>query len=83
MFRDTTRRFATGTRGLDSFDRFDEVHGVVVVLLHARGNGENVRVEDDIVRIEFNDVDQQIVATFADRPFPVDLGGLTTNRGVL
>ena len=32
--------------------RLDEVHGVVVVLLDAGRDREDVRVEDDVLRVE-------------------------------
>jgi hypothetical protein len=37
---------------------FDEVHRVVVVLFDAGGDGEDVRVEDDVFRREADLVDQ-------------------------
>ncbi len=36
--------------GFDSRDRFDEVDRVVVVLLDAGGDGENIGVEDNVLR---------------------------------
>ncbi len=44
----------------------DEVHRVVVVLLDAGGDGEDVRVEDDVFRREADFVDQDVVAALAD-----------------
>ena len=41
-----------GQRRLDDADRLDEVDRVVVVLLEAGGDGEDVRVEDDVARVE-------------------------------
>ena len=52
--------------GLDPARRVDEVNRVVVVLLHARGNGENVRIEDDVFRREADLVDQDPVSALAD-----------------
>ena len=43
----------------------DEVHGVVVVFLDAGGDGENVRVEDDVFGRKA-DADQQLVGLGAD-----------------
>jgi hypothetical protein len=37
---------------LDNASGVNEVLAVVVMLLHAGGDGENVRVEDDVVGIE-------------------------------
>ncbi len=44
----------------------DEVDGVVVVLLDTGGDGEDVRVEDDVFRREADFVDQDVVAALAD-----------------
>ena len=33
---------------------FDKIDGVVVVLFDTRGDGENIRVEDDVFRREAN-----------------------------
>ncbi len=44
----------------------DEVHRVVVVLLDAGGDGEDVRVEDDVFRREAHFIDQDVVAALAD-----------------
>ncbi len=45
---------------------FDEVDGVVVVLFDAGGDGEDVRVEDDVFGREAHLVDQDVVAALAD-----------------
>lgn len=44
----------------------DEIDGVVVVLLDAGGDGEDVRVEDDVFRREAHIIDQDVVAALAD-----------------
>jgi hypothetical protein len=44
----------------------DEVDGVVVVLLDAGGDGEDVRIEDDVFRREADLFDQQVVGAGAD-----------------
>ena len=45
--------------------RLDEIDGVVVMLFNAGGNGEDVRVEDDVFGREA-DADQQLVGALAD-----------------
>ena len=45
---------------------FDEVHGVVVVLLDARRDGEDVRIENDVLGREANFIDEDAVGAFAD-----------------
>ena len=47
--------------GLDVFHRFDEIHRVVVVLIDAGSNGEDVRVKNDVLGREADLVDQNIV----------------------
>ena len=44
----------------------DEVDGVVVVLLHARGHGQDVGVEDNVRRTEASFIYQQAVSPAAD-----------------
>ncbi len=44
----------------------DEIDGVVVMLFDAGGDGEDVRVEDDVFRREADFVHQNVVGTFAD-----------------
>jgi hypothetical protein len=52
--------------GLDPARGLDEIDGVVVVLLDAGADGEDVRVEDDVLRREAGGVHQQAVGTLAD-----------------
>jgi hypothetical protein len=50
---------------LDPARRFDEIDGVVVVFRNAGGDGEDVRVEDDVFGRE-TDAGEQIVGLAAD-----------------
>ena len=43
-----------------------EISGVSVVLLHSRGDGEDVRVDDDVERRHASLVDEQVVCPFSD-----------------
>ena len=52
--------------GLDPARGVDEVDRVVVVLLHAGGNGEDVRIEDDVFGRKADLVDQNPVGALAD-----------------
>ena len=45
---------------------FDEIDGVVVVLFDTGGDGEDIRVEDDVFRREAHFVDQDVVTALAD-----------------
>ena len=53
-------------RLLDPPGGVDEVDGVVGVLLHPRRDRQDVRVEDDVIRVEVELVHQQIVGARAD-----------------
>ncbi|RMR97359.1 hypothetical protein ALP75_205063 [Pseudomonas syringae pv. actinidiae] len=44
----------------------DEVHGIIVVFFDTGGNGEDVRVEDDVFRREAHFIDQNVVRALAD-----------------
>ena len=56
----------TGAEALDLTGGVDEVHRVVVVLLHAGADGEDVRVEDDVLGVEADLLDQELVRAHAD-----------------
>ena len=61
---------------LDPPGGLDEGHGVAVVLLDAGGDGEDVRVEDDVARRHAGLLDQQPVGALADRDLALDRVGL-------
>lgn len=58
---------------LDASCGLDEVDCVHAVLLHARANGEDVGVKDDVVGIEAYLTDQSMVGSGADLHFPLRL----------
>ena len=60
------RHLGAGQVLLDPARGLDEVHRVVVVLLDARGDGEDVGVEDDVLGREADLVDQHAVGARAD-----------------
>ena len=62
--------------GFDPARGVDEVDGVVVVLLHAGGDGEDVGVEDDVFGREADLVDEDAVGALADADLLVVGGGL-------
>ena len=62
--------------GLDPARGVDEVDGVVVVLLHAGGDGEDVGIEDDVFGREADFVDEHPVGAFADANLLFEGGGL-------
>ena len=45
---------------------FDEIDAVVVVFFEAGGDGEDVRIEDDVLRREVELLDQQVIGALAD-----------------
>ena len=51
----------------DPARRLDEGDAVAVVLLHAGGDGEDVRIEDDVLRRKADAVDQDVVGARGDR----------------
>ena len=57
---------AVRQRLLDDARRLDEIDGVVVVLLDAGGDGEDVRVEDDVFGREADLLGQELVGARAD-----------------
>ena len=63
-------------RLLEEARRLDEVDGVVRVLLEARADGEHVRIEDDVVRIEPRPLDEQRVGPLENLDLPLDRVGL-------
>ena len=66
-----------GTRRLDDARGLDEVDRVVVVLLEAGGNREDVRIEDDVGRVETGLLRQDRVGALADRDLALDRIRLT------
>ena len=65
--------------GADLFDlahRLDEIDGVVVVLLHAGGDGQDVGIENDVVGIEVECAEEQVVGPLADADLVFLCGGL-------
>ena len=52
---------ATTTTNLDQFDSVNELRPVVVMLRHPCRNRQDVRIKDDVVRIESNFVNEDMV----------------------
>jgi hypothetical protein len=61
--------FAPGQVLLDPAGGVDEIERVVVVLLDAGGDGEDVRIEDDVLGIEADLIDEDAVGALADADF--------------
>ena len=61
---------------LDSTNRFNEVDGVIVVLLDSRGHGQDVRIEDNVLGGESRPVRSAVVGPLANSNFVVHLGCL-------
>ena len=66
---DPAADFTTRQRALDLARRFDEIHRVIVVLVHARRHGQDVRIEDDVSRWKSDFIDQDAVRAGADFDF--------------
>ena len=58
----------------------DEIDRVVVVLLHACGNGEDIGVEDDVFGRKTDLVDQYVVSALTDADFVLVSRGLSLPR---
>ena len=56
---------------MDLAHRLDKVHAVVVVLVYARGDGEDVRVEDDVLGREADPLREEPVGAGADLHLPL------------
>ena len=61
---------------LDLLGSDDEVLGVLIVLIHASGDRQNVQVEDDVFGGKVNSL-EQVVCALADRNLVLDADGLT------
>ena len=67
---------APGQRSLQERNRLDERLGEACVLLDSGGDGEDVRVEDDVLRPEPGLGDQEVVGAAQDLDLPLDGFGL-------
>ena len=63
---DAARYLGSRTLFLDSFCSFKKVDRVVVMFFHARGDGQNVRVKDNVFGRESNFINQDVVGFFAN-----------------
>ena len=73
---DAARDQGAGQFCLDVAGRLDKLHGVVVVFIDARGNRENIGIEDNVVGVEIQLTHQQVVTAFADFLAPLQVVGL-------
>ena len=62
----TTAHMGTGQMGAYPFSSAYEVEGICIVCLNASGYGEDIGVEDDVLRSHTYDIDKQMVGTLAD-----------------
>ena len=76
MLRDAAADLGVRQVRLDPARRVDEVDGVVVVLLDAGGDGEDVGIEDDVLGREADLVDEDAVGALADADLVVVGRGL-------
>ena len=74
--RDPSRDERTRAPFLEARDRLDERLRELRVLLDARRDGEDVRVEDDVPGCEASLTGQEVVRATEDRDLPVDRLGL-------
>ena len=77
---DAAADLAAGAQPLDLRGRLDEIHGIIVVLRQAGANGEDVGVENDVLRLEANLLHQYLVRSPADADLR-EKGGCEQNLG--
>ena len=66
-----------GAALLDFANRFDEIEGVAIVLLHAGGHGQDVGVKNNILRISARLFDEDFIGALADAHLIFEGGRLT------
>src|SRR5829696_4545138 len=76
--RDAARGLGVGEGRGDLTHRLDKVNAVVVVLLDAGGDGEDIRVEDDVLGGETDLLCEDTVGTFAYADLPLLCAGLAS-----
>ncbi len=74
--RDPTRDMGAGALFPNDRGGFDEILRVVVVFLHPGCDGENVRVEDDVLGRKANLFDEQLVCPATNFDLALDAVGL-------
>ena len=75
---DAAAHFRVGEVFLDALGGVNELHRVVVVLFDTGRDGEDVRVEDDVLGGEADLLREDTVGTLADGEFAVGAVGLAT-----
>ena len=73
---DASADVGSGKVALNPSSRLDEVHGIVVVLFHARSDGQHIGVEDDVQRIHPYLFGQYLVGTLGNFDAALITGGL-------
>ena len=71
----TTTDLAARQGGLNYARGLDEINCVIIVLLHSRGDGQDVRIENDVLRRETGLFGENLVRTGAD--FDLALDGIS------
>ena len=73
---DAAGDLGVGKIGFNPAGGFDKVDSVVIMLVHAGGDGEDVGVEDDVFRRKADLVDEDAVGALADADLLREGGGL-------
>ena len=74
---DTAAHACVGEVFLDPSRGIDECVGVIVVLLDAGGDGEDVRIKNDVLRREAHLIDKHAIGAFANLDFALEAVGLS------
>ena len=75
--RQATRRAGARAQAFDFRDGFDEIKRVTVVLLHPRADGQDVRIKDDVLRIDARLFGENAEGAHADADLIDERRGLT------
>ena len=66
---ETSASAATRAAFFDFLDGIDEVHSIVIMFLHTSGDCEDIKVEDDILRIHADLFGQNLKGALGDADF--------------
>ena len=67
--RDTARHMRTRQLIANALCRLDEINGIIIMLFNAGGDGENIRIENNIFRRKTDLLGQNLVRALANLKF--------------
>src|SRR5690606_9904925 len=63
--------FGTRKMFLDPFGPQEKIQRILTVFFHAGGDRKDIRIKDDVLRIKFDLIDEDSIASFADLDPPI------------